>query len=292
MKDQWIREDFGEVVTAYKVRNTLHREKTPFQNMQLVDTCQYGRMLLLDGMVQTTEKDEFVYHEMLTHVPLLAHPRPRKVLVIGGGDGGILREVLKHQEVHRATLVEIDKRVIDFSIKHMPKISGNCFGDKRVEVVIGDGAKFVASTNEKYDVVIVDSSDPIGPATVLFSKKFYAAIKGLLTPKGIMICQTGSTFMQPAELKEAYRLLSGLYEFTAPYVFAVPTYIGGFFSCIFSSVGINPLKITESKLERKFDSQRLRTKYYNPGVHIGAFKTPEYVKGIINNGKPSVIRGR
>lgn len=279
MTSRWFSEAlYEDVAVRYQVKTSLHREETPFQNMRFLDSKRFGKMLVLDGIVQTTEKDEFIYHEMLSHIPLFAHPRPERVLVIGGGDGGILREALKHKTVKRAVLVEIDKRVIDFSKKHLPSVCGDSFCDKRVETVVDDGAAYVRNTTEKFDVVIVDSSDPIGPATVLFTKKFCRNVRGILTENGVMVRQCGSSFLQPEELRGNMRILRTVFRHNAPFVFAVPTYFGGLFSASFSSQGIEPTKMAEASVEKRFRSLRMKTGYYNPAVHVAAFKVPEYVK--------------
>ncbi|MBN2418481.1 MAG: polyamine aminopropyltransferase [Deltaproteobacteria bacterium] len=277
-EQQWVTEKWQDVETRYSIQSVLYEDCSEFQHSQIVESIRYGRMLLLDGIVQTTEKDEFIYHEMMVHVPMLSHPDPQKVLIIGGGDGGILREVLRHKTVSMVTMVEIDRSVIDLSREYLPTISKGAFKDSRTNIVISDGAAFVKETNEKFDVVIVDSSDPIGPATVLFSKGFYSDIHGSLTENGIMVCQTGSLFMQPDEQVATYSLLSGIYGFTRPYVFAVPTYIGGFFSAMFCSDIIDPDKITKGMLEEKAGANNLITRYYNPGMHIGAFHVPGFLR--------------
>ena len=282
MKKLWFGETlFEDVATRYAIRSSLHKEKTPFQNMKLVESERFGKMLVLDGAVQTTEKDEFIYHEMMVHVPMFAHPKPQNILVIGGGDGGILRETLKHKTMKKVTLVEIDKRVIDFSIRHLPSICGNSFNDKRVSIVIEDGALFVKKTKEKYDVVIVDSPDPVGPATVLFTKQFYENLRASLTPNGIMVRQCGSSFLQPEELRENFRIVKKLFKYNAPFVFAVPTYWGGFFTATFSSQKIDPLRSNERSIVKRFGSLKLKTGYYNPELHGAAFKVPQYLKELV-----------
>ena len=277
-EQQWVTEKWQNVETRYRIQSVLYETDSKFQHTRIAESKMYGRMLLLDGIVQTTEKDEFIYHEMMVHVPLLSHSNPEKVLIIGGGDGGILREVLRHSSVRMATMVEIDSGVIDLCKVYMPMINRGAFEDSRANIVISDGAVFVKETDEKYDVVIVDSCDPIGPATVLFSKAFYSDIHDLLTPDGIMVCQTGSIHMQPDEQKEAYKLLSGIYSFTSPYVFTVPTYIGGLFSAMFCSEKIDPCKADIRILDEKAAVNNIETMYYSPGMHIGAFHVPGFLK--------------
>jgi spermidine synthase len=277
-ENEWAVEKlFPDIQTAYKLKAKLHGEDTPFQSMKIVDSVRFGKMLLLDDVVQTTEADEFVYHEMMSHIPLFSMQKPGNVLIIGGGDGGILREVLKHPSVKKATMVEIDGRVVEFSKKHLSSICKKAFSDKRTNLIIDDGAAFVKKTKEKYDVVIVDSSDPIGPATVLFTKEFYGNVKKILTPKGVMIRQSGSTIFQPKELRENFTLLKKIFKYNAPCVFAVPTYVGGFFCLTFSSSGTDPLKTQERNVAKRFSALKLKTQYYNPGIHVASFKAPEYV---------------
>ena len=167
----------------------LHRETTDQQDLVIFENPLFGRVLALDNVIQTTEGDEFVYHEMLAHVPILAHGEVARVLVIGGGDGGALREVLKHP-VEQATLVEIDDQVIQLSRRHLPSLSAGAFDDPRTRVVITDGAKYVEETDDRYDLIIVDSTDPLGPGEVLFTERFYAGCKRCLEPKGIVITQS------------------------------------------------------------------------------------------------------
>ena len=277
-KQQWVTEKWQDVETRYRIQSVLYEDNSEFQHTRIVDSDRYGRMLLLDGIVQTTEKDEFIYHEMLVHVPMLSHPNPEKVLIIGGGDGGILREVLRYKSVTMATMVEIDPGVIELSKEYLPSINDGSFEDSRVNIIISDGAVFVKDTTEKFDVVIVDSCDPIGPATVLFSKAFYGDIHNLLAKDGIMVCQTGSLHMQPGEQVETYNLLSEIYGYARPYVFTVPTYIGGLFSAMFCSDDINPEKNDLSVIEEKAAMNNIKTRYYNPGTHIGAFHIPGFLK--------------
>jgi spermidine synthase len=275
---QWVSEKWKNVETRYRIRTYLYEEKSEFQHIQLVDTLEYGKMLLLDGIVQTTEKDEFFYHEMMVHIPMLSHPSPKQVLIIGGGDGGVLREVLRHPQVEKAVMVEIDANVVDFSKKHLPSINNGAFEDKRTELVFADGAEYVEKTNGTYDVIIVDSPDPIGPARVLFSEKFYSNIHRRLTSDGIMVRQTGSLQIQADEQKQAYNVLKNMFAYVAFYVYCVPTYIGGLFSSVFCSDSIDPENIRFDDIQTKVNEISLETTYYNPGIHIGSFHLPEFFK--------------
>ncbi len=283
MEKKWAVEDFKSVVTRYEATEVLFEEKADFQHVQVVNTVQYGRMLLIDGIVQTTQADEFIYHEMMTHPPMLIHPAPKKVLVIGGGDGGILREALSHPEVEEITLVEIESTVIDLSKKYLPSISDGAFNDPKVRVVIDDGAKFVENPPEKYDVAVVDSPDPIGPAAILFSKGFYKNLHNALKDDGIMVRQSGSTFMQPEEQAQAFGIVKDIFRYCTLYVFNVPTYIGGLFSCVLGSKSIDPSKVDADRLSEGYKSLTRPTRYYNPDVHAGAFALPQYVRGNLNH---------
>ncbi len=274
----WVSEKWQNIETRYSVKSTLYDEKSDFQHVQVVDTHEFGRMLILDGIVQTTEKDEFIYHEMMVHVPMLSHYEPENILIIGGGDGGILREVLKHGSVKKAVMVEIDSRVVDLCKEYLPSINNNAFEDERTNLVISDGAAFVKETNEKFDVVIVDSPDPVGPARVLFSTQFYRDIYGIMNPGGILVRQTGSIQLQPGEQKEAYDILKKVFSNVYSYVFTVPTYVGGLFSAMFCSDNINPKNADIEALERKKAKNNLKTMYYNPGLHKGAFHIPGFLK--------------
>ncbi len=284
---QNVREAWVGLTTEYAVNDALDADATPFQNMQIVDSQAFGKMLVLDDFVQTTERDEFIYHEMMVHVPMFSLENPKSVLIIGGGDGGALREVLRHPTVQRAVMVEIDERVIEFSRRHLPMICQEAFDDPRAEIVITDGAKFVAETKETFDVIIVDSSDPIGPATVLFERDFYRDLAARLTDRGIMVRQTGSSFMQPDELPQAMALAYPLFAHTAGYTFTVPTYVGGLFSAMYCSAGTDPHTIDAAMLQPRFEAIGGEFGYYTPGVHVGAFQLPGYIQKRIDAITPS-----
>ena len=279
-QNESIREKWENVEIRYKVKEVLQELKTDFQNLVLVDTFQYGKMLLLDGIVQATEKDEFIYHEMMAHVPLFSHPNPQNVLIIGGGDGGVLREVLKHNNVKDATLVEIDDKVIEFCKKYMPDINDGAFDDKRAEIIISDGAQYIKNTRDTYDVIIIDSPDPIGPAQILFSAGFYEDVHRVMNPDGIMVRQTGSIHMQQGEQEQAFRLLRNIFQYTSFYLYSVPTYIGGFFSSIFCSDAIDPRASENHHGDGEKDLKTYGTRYYSPKIHSGAFHLPPFMEKI------------
>jgi spermidine synthase len=260
----------------------IYKKRTPYQDLRIYDTDYFGKMLTLDGAIQTTEKDEFIYHEMLTHPLVLSHPKPEKVLIIGAGDGGVLREILKHETVKQAYLVEIDNEVILLSQRFLPSISKRSFTtDKRVKIIIADGAKFIYQTKERFDLVIVDSPDPIGVAKVLFSEKFYKNIFSILKDRGMMIRQTGSTVLQAQEIKQNYRIIKKVFPFLSVQLAAIPTYIGGFFSFIIASKKINPDNISYKQICSKYKRLNIETKYYNPEIHFASKRLPNYIRRYI-----------
>lgn len=253
----------------FRAKRRLLSEKTPYQKMEIYDTASHGRVLLLDGLVQTTEKDEFFYHEMLVQPAMMAHPRPREVLIIGGGDGGTLREALRHP-VSKAVLVEIDERVIAACREHFPGLSSS-FKDKRAEVLVGDGNRYVRETSLRFDVILVDSSDPVGPSAVLHQKAFYEALKRCLRPGGVIAAQAGAPLYFLDHLLRKRAFLEELFTFARYYLGPVPTYPGGLWCYAFLSDRVNPLGRLRGNRPRKL-------KYYNAEVHRAAFALPEFLK--------------
>lgn len=282
LEGQWFHEKlFKNVCLSLKIRKKLYDAKSKYQHVQVFDTYQFGRTLVLDDVFQTTEKDEFVYHEMLTHPLLLSLPRmPKKVLIIGGGDAGIAREVLKYP-VEKAYLVEIDGMVVKASKKYLKSVCGNSFSDPRLELRVEDGFKFVkdrAQAGEKFDAVIIDSSDPAGPNVPLFSEEFYSDVKSILTPEGITARQTGSSFLQPEEVTYSLKRMKKVFPEASAYVADTPTYMGGLFTFVCGSRKTNPSKAKTAKLREKVNKLKLKTRYYTPEVHAAAFALPAYIQ--------------
>ncbi|NCX82401.1 MAG: polyamine aminopropyltransferase, partial [Rhodobacteraceae bacterium] len=210
---KWMREPLHKhYAQSLSVDNLLYDSETDHQRIKVFENGTFGRILTLDDVVQTTEGDNFVYHEMLTHVPILAHGAAKRVLIIGGGDGGMAREVLRHTCVNHVTMVEIDAGVIEFSKEYLPTLSQGAFDDTRLELVIKDGAVFMRETEQTYDVIIVDSTDPIGPGEVLFTDTFYGHAKRALTENGILVTQNGVPFMQGDELTNTLRAFKALFQ--------------------------------------------------------------------------------
>lgn len=275
----WFAESLYENVRqSFAVEHVLYEGKSGFQDVKVLKTKEFGRVLVLDGVVQTTERDEFVYHEMLTHLPLFGHGSVRRILIIGGGDGGILEEALKHP-VERVVMVEIDPKVIEVSRTWLTGICGGAFDDARVAVTIGDGAAFVAKTGERFDLIIVDSSDPIGPAEILFAIPFYENCRRCLNPGGLMVVQSGVPFLQAEEATNTYRRLATVHSHAGFYVAPVPTYYGGFMA--FGWGGLFDLKATAAEATPRIAEADLRLRYYNAAIHAGAFALPEYLNALM-----------
>lgn len=267
-----------------KIESILYREKTDLQDLVIYQTSDWGRVMALDGIIQVCERDEFIYHEMLTHLPMLAHGNAREICIIGGGDGGMLREALRH-DVDRVTMIEIDGAVVDLCKTYLPSISDGAFEDPRADLVIADGARFMAETDRRFDVIIVDSTDPIGPGEVLFSSAFYADCKARLNPGGVMTTQSGVVMIQGAELTTTVSRLGEHFADAHGYIAAIPTYSGGFMGFGWATDDVSLRHCDAVTLARRYADANLKTKYYNPDLHIGAFALPTYIAKRVEAGK-------
>lgn len=274
----WVKESQTEDMTiAFRIKQILHEEKTNYQQLAVVDTYTYGRMLFLDNCVMTSVKDEFVYHEMISLVALNTHPSPENVLIIGGGDGGTVREVIKFPRVKKATLVEIDPRVIEASRQYFPEISVAIKEESEdVKVIIDDGIKYVQENKNKFDIILIDSTDPVGPAEGLFSKEFYQNVFEALKPDGIMVAQTESPFVNADIIRRVYGDLNQVFPLVRLYLANIPTYPSGLWSFTLASKMHDPLKVNEA------DIKDTRTRYYNPQIHFSSFVLPNFVAEIIS----------
>ena len=264
--------------------NVLYREKSPYQKVEIFDTYAYGRMLTCDNMVMCTEKDEYVYHEMIAHVPMLTHDQAKKILVIGGGDGGTVRELLKHDHVEEVVMVEIDEKVVEATQQHLPTIA-SAFDDQRLHLIIDDGIKYVQqSPSETFDLVIVDSNDPVGPAEGLFSESFYSDVHRILTQQGVMVTQSESPRFNVPAFKAIYQTFNRIFPknqvFT--YLAHIPTYPSGMWSFSYSAKGsVHPVEsLDQAKAEKFLASNDL--KYYNTQIHHASFALPNFVRELIN----------
>ncbi|NLG84098.1 MAG: polyamine aminopropyltransferase [Firmicutes bacterium] len=270
----WFTEKQTEgLALSLLVTRTLHRERTPFQDLAVLETVQYGRLLVLDGVVMLTEADEFIYHETIAHVPLLLHPEPRIVLVIGGGDGGTVREVLKHPSVEKVVLAEIDERVIEASRRFFPTLSTG-FTDPRLQLAVGDGIEHVRNHPGTYDVILVDSTDPVGPGVGLFEADFYRMAAAALRPGGLLAAQTESPFVNRELIRHIHKNMKEAFPFRRLYLAPIPTYPAGWWSfTLAAEAEVNPL---EPRI-----LPGLATKYYTPEVHRAAFALPPFVAELV-----------
>ncbi|HBC95727.1 MAG TPA: spermidine synthase [Clostridium sp.] len=272
--DLWLREgQVSDAVMTYKVKQTLIREKTKYQDLAIVDTYSFGKMLVLDGIVQTTVRDEYVYHEMITHIPLFTHPNPKRVLVVGGGDGGSVKEILKHPAVEKVVLCEIDSEVVNQCKKYLPEISF-ALEDPRCQILIGDGIKYVREHKDSFDVVIVDSTDPFGAAEGLFGRNFYSEIYDCLTENGIFAAQTETPFYLPGEVKKIYENVKSVFPIAKLFMAGIPTYPSGFWSFTLGSKKYDPQSVDLSSRED------INTKYYTKKLHKVCFVLPKFIEDL------------
>jgi len=281
MTDWYDETLYGDVAQRFRMGRVLYRDKTDLQDLVIFENPVLGRVMALDGVIQTTEGDEFVYHEMLTHVPILAHGRVRRVLIVGGGDGGMLRRCLEHKAVERVTMVEIDRTVVDLSAEYLPSISTGAFDDPRTNLVIADGCAFVKETDDTFDVIIVDSTDPHGPGAVLFTQEFYRDCKARLTPGGVLVTQNGVPFFQPQELKDSHQRLGRLFKDASFFVAPVPSYYGGFMAFGWATDDAELRRQTADAIRPRFKQAGLTTRYYTPEIHAASFALPAYVQAAL-----------
>lgn len=271
----WLTEESSDGLRlSLRVTDILHHERTKYQDLLVVDTPEYGRTLMLDGAFQLTERDEFCYSEMMAHVPLCAHPDPKRVLIVGGGDGAILREVLRHECVERCTLVDIDERVIAASRQWLPAV-GCRFDDPRADVRCMDAMEYIRATSDRFDVAIVDSTDPVDFAAGLFQAPFYAEIKNVLDPKGMMVELTESPFTDTDLMRQAMSELRSVFPVVRLYWGVVPTYPSGMWTYGAASLSCDPATPT-----RGVEG----TRYYTNAIHRAAFVLPPFLEDLIREG--------
>jgi spermidine synthase len=287
---RWIAEtlfdDLG-LHMSYQVDKVLYETHTEHQHLVLFEHPFFGKMLMLDGATQITKRDEFIYQEMMSHVPLFAHGNAREVLIVGGGDCGIAEEVLKHKTVKRLTQVEIDPAVIEFAKEHFPEFTKPVFADKRFESVIGDGMKYVATTKRRFDAIIVDSTDPQGPGKVLFSQKFCAACKRCLNEGGVLVTQNGVPIFQPRELALSVARFRRLFADGTCYIAAIPTYVGGHMAMGWATDDRGLRQTSAKTLAARYRrAGSFMTKYWTPEVHVAAFALPRFIADVVAKAKP------
>lgn len=277
---EWFSEHYPNVNAklSLKIKEKLYRKKSKFQKIEVVESESFGKVLLIDGLIMLTERDEFVYHEMIAHVPINVHPNPQRVLIIGAGDGGTLREVLRHNEVKKVDLVEIDKSVHDVCREFFPELSSS-FDDPRVNCFWEDGVKFVKDSEEEYDVIIIDSTDPFGPGEGLFTTDFYTDCFNKLSNIGILVNQSESPQWTPDYVKGIHQKLSKIFPVFKFYQGFIPTYPSGHWLFGFASKNLDPI---EDQKPNRWAEKKIETKYYNIDVHKASFALPNFVLDLIS----------
>jgi len=279
--DLWFQDsiEFGHGCSLHiKIKNVLYHSRSNYQQIAIMETEKLGRMLVIDGITMLTEYDEFSYHEMISHVPLLVHPKPSRVLIIGGGDGGTVREVLKHPEVEMVHVCEIEEDVVTACRKYLPSLA-SAFNDPRVKIFFEDGAHFVTKHLESYEIIIVDSTDPLGPGQILFQEDFYKNMKKTLSKEGIAVTQCESIYLHPHVIRGVNSFARDIFPKLGYYLTMVPTYPSGTIGFFFCSLKWEPVsKIDEERFRRL---KNLR--YYTPDVHRSAFTLPRFAMEFFNS---------
>jgi spermidine synthase len=277
--NRWYDEVFEDRIRfGLKVREHLYSARSPFQEIEIIDTEPFGRTLVLDGVFMTSEADEFYYHEMLVHPALNTAPRIARVLVIGGGDGGAVREVCRHPEVQRVVMVEIDRMVVEACREYLPAV-GTAWNDPRLEIRFEDGVRYVREAAvEPFDVILVDGSDPAGPAEGLFDEAFYRGCERLLTSNGVLALQSESPVLFREVFAEIVSVLRRVFGRAHPYLGSVPLYAAGMWTWTYATRSIDPMDLVDERVER-IESE---TRYYNREIHEAAFALPNNVKRLID----------
>ncbi len=273
----WYYEDYEDgVKLGLAAKEVLFRGQSDFQTVDVIETEAYGRMLLLDGLVMTTDQDEFVYHELISHIPALNHKKPERVVVIGGGDGGTVRELLKHPEIKEIVLCEIDGMVVEVCEKYFPAIAGG-IRDPRVKLNIGDGIAYMKDhAPGTLDLVVVDSTDPIGPGEGLFSSAFYRSVAAALKPDGLMVCQSEGLWHPAPVLQRIQKNVSAGFQHIYPYIASIPTYPKGTWSWTMASK--QPIDVKQFDKARLKKIEATNLKYLNEDLMTGVFAIPNFFK--------------
>jgi spermidine synthase len=255
--------------------------QTPFQKLAIYDTPHYGKLFRLDGFNMTSERDEFVYHENIIHPALAAHNAPKKVLIIGGGDGGSSEEALKHPSVEQVTMVEIDGDVIEVAKEHFRAVHNGVFDNPKLRVLVDDGMKFVRETQEKFDLIVLDLNDPMGPAEALYSTEFFQQLRTALAPGGALTLHIGSPVARPERVAELSQRLNGVFRIVRPYTMYIPLY-GSLWAMAVCSDKLDPKAFTADEIDRRIEARKLQElKYYNGETHEGVFALPNYVRDLV-----------
>ena len=281
MKREFIEEAADGYTQRLSIDELLYEVRTDHQHMIIFKNRTFGRVLALDGVIQTTEADEFIYHEMMAHVPIFAHGHVERVLIIGGGDGGLLREVLRHRTIRQVVQVEIDQSVIDLCRRYLPTHSQGAFEDSRVTIVIDDGLNYLRDTADGFDVILTDSTDPEGPAAVLFSESYYAACQRCMNPDGVLVTQNGVVFFQPDELRSTADSFDRLFADRSFFTAAIPSYVGGVMAFGWASGDARLRRQPLPTLRDRLAASGFNTRYYSPETHAAAFALPQHMLDLI-----------
>jgi spermidine synthase len=268
---------------AFVIRSAreLERFRSPFQAVEVHDTVPFGRLFRLDGHFMTSERDEFFYHEMLVHMPGIAHPAPERALIVGGGDGGSAEELLKYPSMKAVTLCEIDLAVVDIARKHLASVHRGAFDDPRLDLFIGDGFAFVRETTEQFDLIVLDLTDPGGPSTPLYTPDFYRACAARLNPVGAMTLHVASPVAHPARIRDGLAALRTAFPLVTPYLASIPLY-GGMWMMACASGSLDPRKLAAHEVERRLAQRRIGDlQYYNGDVHRAALALPNFVRNLV-----------
>ena len=280
--DLWYTENHTDSVRfSIKVNRQIYSEQSEFQQIDIFESTDFGRFFTLDGLMMVTEKDEFIYHDMIVHVPMATNPNIKKVLVIGAGDGGTVRELTRYDSIEKIDMVEIDERVVEVCKELLPQTACK-LDDPRVSLYFEDGIRFVADTKEIYDLILVDSTDPIGPGEGLFTTEFYQNCFNILSDNGILVNQSESPYYDQFshEMKRAHKKIKNIFPISKVCQFHMPTYRSGYWLFGFASKKLDPIKDVDFD---KWNALGIKTKYYNPQLHVGCFALPSYVQEMLDN---------
>ncbi len=274
IKKIWLEKLHPNIGQFIKINKIIYKKKTKYQKILIVNNKKIGNILILDNIIQTTDFDEFIYHEMICLVPIFSHHNPKKILIIGGGDGGCLKQIIKIKSIKSIFLIEIDKKIISCSKKYLFKIHKNSFNDKRVNIIYDNGINFIKKNNKKFDIIIIDGTDPVGQGKNLFTKNFYTNCNKSLTKNGIIVTQSG-TILQKKQIINNLYCIKKIFNFAGLYQANVPTYYGGNIFFIWASKKNNLKKINFNNLYKKLNLYKF--KYYSPKIHINSFILPKFI---------------
>lgn len=279
-RENFIQEYWHKNFTfGFKAENILIDHKTDHFHLIIIENELFGKVMMLDGATQLTTRDIHVYHEMVTHPAILSHNNIKEVLIIGGGDGGTAREILRHENIN-ITQVEIDQSVVDLSLKYLPEVSDGAYDSERMDLIIGDGVDYVKTTDRKFDLVIIDSTDPVGPAKALFEHEFFVSCKEVMEPDGIFINQLGLPYLQPDELNEAMNSFKKIFKLPNVFLATVPTYVVS--PMVFGWCSDSEHTTDVQTLEKRYEASGIITKHYNPKIHVAAFAIPNEIRDIFS----------